>query len=80
MRDRYIDTAMRHRQCEYLDEDDLYFCSIPNLPGVWATGETMDQCVSELHEVLEGWIELGIELGHTIPMIDGLELTATNVE
>lgn len=79
MLDTYIDIAISRRRCEYLDDDDGYYCNIPDLPGVWATGPTLKACVEELREVVAGWIQLGIELGHPIPVLDGIELTAANV-
>lgn len=72
--DEYIRTAMRHATCEYLDEDGIYYCEIPALPGVWAAGASLDACRTKLQSVLDGWIRLGIDLGHPIPSIDGVEL------
>lgn len=43
--------------------------------GVWANAETLEGCRNELQEVLEGWIILGLRLQHTLPVIDGIELT-----
>ena len=31
-------------------------------------------CREELQEVLEGWIVLGLRLGHTLPGVDGITL------
>ena len=32
-------------------------------------------CREELQSVLEGWIILGLRLGHTLPVVDGVDLT-----
>lgn len=79
MLDRYIEVAVQRRECEYLDEDGIYFCTVPGLQGAWAQGPTMDACIEELREVLADWIQIGLDLGHEIPVLDGIELTAVNV-
>lgn len=79
MLDQYIEAAVQRRECEYLDEDGIFFCNIPELRGVWADGPTIEACVEELREVLVDWIQIGIERGLTIPVLNGLELTAANV-
>jgi len=57
----YIRAAMRHATCEWLPDDGVYYCEIPELPGVWATGADETAARAELQEVLEGWIALGID-------------------
>jgi predicted RNase H-like HicB family nuclease len=69
--DDYIEAAVKLRKFEFLDDDGEYFCHIPELQGAWATGPTVDACVLELREVLIDWIQIGIELGHTIPDLPG---------
>lgn len=48
---------------------------IQELQGVYANEDTLEQCRDELQSALEGWIILGFELGHTIPEIDGINLS-----
>ncbi len=40
---------------------------IPRLKGVWASGKTLDECRSELQEVLEDWLVLKIKGEDKIP-------------
>jgi predicted RNase H-like HicB family nuclease len=63
----FIDAAMSRARYEWLNEDDGYYGRIPELPGVWATGDTVDECAMELREVLEDWIALGAKFGHPLP-------------
>lgn len=77
--ERYIDAAVQRRECQFFEDDNLFYCEIPDLPGVWAQGIDIDACVEELREVLVDWIQIGIEKGLTIPVLDDLELTAANV-
>lgn len=71
---KYIKAAM-HRATYELLEDRTFYGRIPECQGVWAAAETLEACRDELQEVLEGWIILGLRLGHTLPIIDGIDLT-----
>ena len=53
------------------DEDEPIFVSVPDLPGAWATGKTIEEARRELIGVIEEWVLLGIRLGHPIPSIGG---------
>lgn len=69
----YIRVAMAQAHYEILD-DGAYYGEIPALRGVLAMVETLETCREELQEVLEGWIVLGLQLGHTLPPMGGVEL------
>lgn len=71
---RYIQVAM-HRAIYELLEDGTFYGRIPECQGVWANAETLEGCRDELREVLEGWIILGLRLNHTLPIINGIDLT-----
>ena len=79
MLDQYIEAAIQRHQCEYLNEDGVFFCNIPELRGVWADGPTIEACTEELREVLFDWIQIRLDRGLAVPVLDGLELTAANV-
>ena len=69
----YINTAMRKAHYEIL-EDGSYYGEIPGFQGVFANAETLETCRQQLQEVLEGWILLGLQLGHPMPKVDGIDL------
>ncbi len=69
----YIRAAMAKATYEIL-EDGTYYGEIPECQGVWADAPTLEECREELREVLEGWIVLGLELGHQFPILDGIDL------
>lgn len=71
----YIQTAMQHARYEILADDNTFYGEIPELQGVWANEPTLERCRETLREVLEDWIVLGLRLGHTLPIVDGIELT-----
>ena len=75
----YINAAMRKAQYEILPNNEGYFGKIEGLQGVWANADTLESCREELRETLEEWILLGIKMGHTIPVIDGIDLNIKEV-
>jgi len=48
-------------------EDGRYVGHIQGLVGVWADGQTLEQCRETLREVLEEWILLKLKDGDDIP-------------
>jgi predicted RNase H-like HicB family nuclease len=75
MLSNYIQAAMRQAEYEILTDDSSLYGQIPEFQGVWANAPTLEACREELQEVLEGWIILGLRNGHTLPVIDGMNLT-----
>jgi len=67
----YIQAAMRRARYEILS-DHTYYGEIPGFHGVYANASNLEECRQELQEVLEGWIVLGLQLGHRLPAVDGL--------
>lgn len=69
----YIRAAMQRATYEILS-DGTFYGEIPGFQGVYANADTLVSCQEELQEVLEGWIVLGLRLGHSLPVVDGVEL------
>lgn len=69
----YIERAIAHAAYEKL-EDGSYTAEITACPGVYSFGKTVEECRDELRSVLEGWILLGFQLHHHLPVIDGIDL------
>ncbi|MGI8553005.1 MAG: type II toxin-antitoxin system HicB family antitoxin [Dehalococcoidia bacterium] len=74
----YMQAAMQQARFEWLPHDKTYYGEIPVLPGVWATGTTVEATRDELQEVLEDWIVLGLTRNHVLPSIDGLTLLVSS--
>ena len=70
----YIRAAMRQARYEIL-EDGTFYSEIPGFQGVYANSTTLEECREQLQEVLEGWIVLGLRLGHALPIVAGISLT-----
>ena len=66
----YIQAAFK-RADEIMEDDEpeAYYVHVPELPGIWATGKTFEDCRKELISVIEGWIALRLRLGDPIPPI-----------
>lgn len=67
----YIQAALERAEYEIIDDPQPYYAHVPGLEGVWATGKTFEECRKELISTIEGWIVLGLRMGHPIPAIDG---------
>jgi predicted RNase H-like HicB family nuclease len=65
----YIQAALSRAQYEIIEDEEPYYGEIPELPGVWATGKTLDECRKNLAEVLDGWIVIHLKKGLPIPPI-----------
>jgi predicted RNase H-like HicB family nuclease len=70
----YIDEALRRAKFEIIDDKEPYYGEIEELKGVWATGKTLEECRTNLKEVIEGWILLSIKKGLPIPKLGDFEI------
>jgi predicted RNase H-like HicB family nuclease len=70
---KYIFAAMHKATYEILS-DGTFYGEIPGFQGVYANAATLEACREELQEVLEGWIILGLRLGHSLPVVDRIDL------
>ena len=52
-----------------------FYAEIPGLQGLYANAKTLEACREELRESLEEWIVLGLQLDHTLPILDGISLS-----
>jgi len=55
----YIQAALKKARYEILSDDSSFYGEIPGFSGVYANAGTLEECRSELREVLEDWILLG---------------------
>ncbi len=69
----YVDRALDTAEYDKLD-DGTFAGRVPACPGAIAFGTTLRACEAELRSVLEDWILVGLKLGHTLPIIDGIDL------
>ena len=69
----YVNKALAKAVYDKL-EDGTYAGRIPSCTGVVAFGTTLPDCEAELRSTLEDWILVGLKLGHTLPVISGINL------
>ena len=69
----YVSQALAHAVYDKL-EDGTFAGRIPPCMGVVAFGTTLHRCEAELRSTLEDWILVGLKLGHSLPVIGGIDL------
>ena len=70
----YTQIAMEGAQYRTL-ADGTVFGEIPGFQGVWANAPTVEECRTELAEVLEEWLELHVADGIDVPTVNGIGLS-----
>jgi len=71
----YVEEALRRARYEIIEDEEPFYGEIEDLKGVWATGKTLEECRSNLKDVVEGWILLSIKKGLPIPKLGDHEIT-----
>ena len=69
----YVMAAMRYAEFEVL-EDGTVYGEIPDAPGVWSEGITLEDSREELKEVLREWIDIRLARDLPIPAFDGISV------
>jgi len=65
----YIEAALAQAKYEIIEAEEPYYGEVPGLPGVWATGKTLEVCRKNLAEVIDGWVVIRLRKGLSIPQI-----------
>ena len=71
----YLRAAMRRATFEVIGDDGSFYGRIPGLEGVWAHASKLEDCRTELEQVLEEWLLLRLSERLAIPEVDGIDLT-----
>lgn len=69
----YFDAAIADAAYEQLSDGGVAG-EIPSCIGVVAFAASQADCEEELRSVLEGWVLLGLQLGHHLPVLAGIDL------
>lgn len=69
----YLENALARAEYDKL-EDATFFGRIPSCKGVVAFGTSLRECETELRSTLEDWVLVGLKLGHSLPILDSLDL------
>jgi predicted RNase H-like HicB family nuclease len=74
MLSEYIQEALNRAKYEIIKDEEPYYGEIPDLPGVWATGPTLEACRNNLQEVVEGWILVRLREGLDVPALGSRQI------
>jgi predicted RNase H-like HicB family nuclease len=53
---------------------------VPDLPGCFSAGDTLDEAMSGAEEAAAAWVDAALDAGESIPAPSGLEALRTNPE
>ncbi len=74
----YTHKALEKAEYKKLD-DGTWFAEISGFEGVWANGKTVEECRTELLEVLEEWLILKLRDNDPIPEVESVNLNIRDV-
>ncbi|WP_044489769.1 type II toxin-antitoxin system HicB family antitoxin [Enterobacter sp. R4-368] len=60
------------------DESHAYGVTVPDLPGCFSAGDTLDEAIKNAKEAIIGHIETLVELGHDVPSVSTAEKWSKN--
>ncbi len=69
----YLGNALAQAEYDKL-EDGTFFGRIPSCKGVVAFAASLRECETELRSTLEDWVLVGLKLGHSLPVLDSIDL------
>ena len=64
---QYLQAALDLARYEIIDDEEPYYGEVPELPGVWATGATLEICRRALAGAVEDWLLFSIAKGLPVP-------------
>ena len=71
---QYLQAALDNAHYEMIEDDEPFYGEIPPLPGVWATGATLEACRRNLAAAVDDWLLFSLAKGLPIPTLDGVTL------
>ena len=57
----YIEEALNRVHYEIIEDEEPFYGGVKELPGVWASGTTFEECHKNLRDTVEEWILLSIK-------------------
>ena len=69
----YVEAALRAARYEKV-EDGTFCAEVPELRGVLAIGETLEECRHQLGEVVEEWVLVRVARGLEVPAMGAVEV------
>ncbi len=69
----YYQEALNHAQYEIIEDDLLYYGEIPQLLGVWASGNSLEKCRRNLACALDDWLLISIAKGFAVNTMPSMQ-------
>ncbi|HET90369.1 MAG TPA: type II toxin-antitoxin system HicB family antitoxin [Chloroflexi bacterium] len=66
---QYIQTALDQAHYEMIEDEEPFYGEVAALPGVWATGKTLEACRRNLAEAIEDWVLFSVAQGLPVPVL-----------
>jgi predicted RNase H-like HicB family nuclease len=70
----YIEESLKRAHYEIINDEEPFYGEVKELKGIWATGNTLEECRKNLRDVIEGWILVSIKKGLNIPKLGNVEI------
>ena len=65
----YIQTVLESAHYEMIDDEEPFYGEVPQLPGGWATGKSLEACRRGLAGAIEDWVLFSIAKGLPMPAL-----------
>lgn len=62
-----IEAALPRAVYEIIQDEEPFYAEVPGLQGVWASGNTLEECRRNLAETVEDWVLLSVAKGLPVP-------------
>jgi predicted RNase H-like HicB family nuclease len=70
----YVQAALERARYEIIQDEEPFYGEVPPLPGVWATGKTLEECRRKLAAAIEDWVLLSVAKALPIPALGRAEI------
>ena len=67
---QYIQTALDCAHYEIIEDGEPFYGEVPPLAGVWATGQTLEECRRNLVAAIEDWVLFSVAKGLPVPALE----------
>ncbi len=75
---RYIEASLE--RVEYSEEENgMVVATVPGVPGFYAQGDSSEESLANLRDVIEGNVLLALQLGWEVPAIPGVDIQEQDV-
>lgn len=74
MINQYIQAAIKLAKYEILEDNNSIYAEIPGLEGVYAKGNSFEECRMELIEIVEEWVIIRLRKNLHTPPLENIDL------